>query len=262
MIFDDTMMGSKIVFLIYFLIFFHKNKNFINLKILKIRKQFKNIHIAFLFTLLLVLSIFQIYIGENIPRGLFDTLRLSSLVWDQNYFAVLVITFYLLYNPPFKYPFIIIILTQSLANTVAIILYKFTKRFNLFIFLILCLSVFILPILVNNNIIIFDNIDNDWIRDRIFSYNMRASWVSDYINGSSLDDIAPHISFMSGLKKNVPFTILYFLLIFLYSSNRSIMWLILVISMSTDVILGPICFFIPFLLSLPYQNNLQLNKHD
>lgn len=243
---DTTLMGSKTILLCFLIYFFGKHHNSLDTLISKSGAGFYLFNHRFLFCLVLGLSILQVFLGDGDP-GLLGTTRASAFTWDPNYFSILLLFFFFLYRCPFYYILFLVVLTQSLTCMLAIVAYRLLPAVNKIFFLIMIVMVVILPFLIDD---IYFAINSEWLRDRIFSYNLRASWAHAWYAGDSLEGIAPHISFISGMKKNMPTTILFFSTLFIFSRNRPVLWMLLTLSLATDIFFGPMCFLVPIILSI------------
>ena len=235
--YDSTLISSKIILLI-FLFIFSRNIKIIELK--KLNKKYLN----FLLLIFIFIDFIQLINRSGAP-GIFETYRLSGGMWDPNYFSLFILILFFFYHTSSKYVLALLLLAQSSTNIAVFIIYSYFKRFLPYV-LVLSILIFILyPIFFDN---LFNYFDNQYIKDRLFSFNLRVQWAQNLFDGDDLDGIAPHNSFISGLKKSPILTCLYFLLLLIFSKNRVNLYSLLIISMTTDVILGPICFLIPFLL--------------
>lgn len=239
--FDTSMMGSKIVLLIYAYSACSLNSSRLKAFFFSEINNFQTFK-GFLLLTLISLSIIQYIWGLGEP-GVFDSKRVSAFFWDPNYFALIIIFNWTVFSFWGASSFLLVALAQSTTITIALLLHLFSKYLNLIIFCLLLLFVLYLPIAYEQGIL---DTDNEWLNSRIFSMYLRSSWAQALFLGDTLQDIAPHISFISGMKKNMVMTFIFFIyFLWLPRIDLRTKSFLLVTSFNVDVFFGPACFFVP-----------------
>jgi hypothetical protein len=235
---DITLMSSKILLLSFMLM----SLKYINIKVYY--SLFSKCFIAISLFIFYFFDFLQYWSGTGAP-GVFDTSRLSGGMWDPNYFSLFILLLCLFYPLKNWLTLPLIFLAQSTTFIFVFIANYFHINVLKFSFTLLILLFFIFPFTFDS---FYNYFDNQYIKDRLFSFNMRVGWAESFFLGDDLVGIAPHNSFISGLKKSPFLTCIYFILLLIFSKNRRNLYSLLVVSMTTDVILGPVCFLIPFLV--------------
>jgi hypothetical protein len=240
LIFDSSAMGSKTIILLYiYYSYFRINQVDFDFK-------FNKITVKILFFISLLLTAIQISSGIG-NTGFGALVRGSMFFWDPNYFVILLLLIRQIYLIPIYIVLTYMLLGQTLTSFISFVVYKIKPNFNLFLLIILIFFYFFMT-QIDLSFVPQDS----WLSERIYSFSIRVNMLNDFIDGDILDGSAPHMSFLSGYKKNPISTIIFFLLIPFISKDKYFLWMLIVISMTYDVFFGPACFLVPLAVNLNY----------
>lgn len=241
MLFDGTAMGSKTILLLFF---YYQSK----LKPIAIavdygqQARFNRVARS-LFVISIFATVIQLFLGVG-NTGLFGLVRGSAFFWDPNYLVILLLSLVFIYGIDSRFLMVYMMLGQTLTSLVAYAVYRIKPILNLVTLIVLILMYFFIQE-IDLSAVSADS----WLGERIYSFSLRVDMLQSFISGDLLTDAAPHMSFMSGFKKNPFSTIFFFAVLPFICRDRKILTMFLVISMTYDVFFGPLCFIIPFAIN-------------